>query len=193
MRSIHLALACLLLCQCGRTGLDYIGDADTSPALPAGPLAEICVGDTPKAVMNGIASTPTVAGHVRFFDCCEDALFLSSVPSFDYKIYVEWSVSYGDVPVAHPITLDLAHPPKNWKVGAYLSCANGMGCDPPPDEYNASHDKNDGLAGVLTVQRASSDSSLYEMSLCLSLHEPAAHPHPLLQSLELYVPNIATN
>ena len=98
------------------------------------------------------------------------------MPSFDYKIYVEWSVSYGDVPVAHPITLDLAHLPRDWQVGAYLSCANGMGCDPSPDEYDSSHDKNDGLAGVLTVQRASSDSSLYEMSLCLLLHEQAAHP-----------------
>ena len=74
-----------------------------------------------------------------------------------------------------------------------MSCANGMGCDPSPDEYDASHDKNDGLAGVLTVQRASSDSSLYEMSLCLLLHEQAAHPHPLLHNLDLYAPNVTTN
>ncbi len=136
------------------------------------------MGDMPKEVVNGIASTPTVAGHVRFFDCCESAHFLSSVPSFDYKIYVEWSVSYGEVPVAHPVTLDLAHLPPDWRVSAYLSCANGMGCDPSPDEYSASLAKNDGLAGVLAVQRASSDSSLYEMSLCLVLQEQAAHPHP---------------
>jgi hypothetical protein len=147
----------------------------------------------PKAVVNGVASTPTVAGRVLFFDCCESAHFQTSVPFFGYKIYVEWSVSYGDVPVAHPVSLDLAKLPQGWRVGAYLGCANGIDqCYPAPDEYNASHDKNDGLSGVLTVRRASSDSSLYEMSLCLLLREQAAHPHPLLHSFELYAPNITT-
>jgi hypothetical protein len=31
------------------------------------------------------------------------------------------------------------------------------------------------------------------MSLCLLLHEQAAHPHPLLHNLDLYAPNVTTN
>jgi hypothetical protein len=144
-------------------------------------------------LVNGILSAPTVRARVQFPHSDESAYILTSVPAFDYKIYVEWRVSYGEVPVAHPITLNLARLPTDWLVSAYLSCAGGMGCYPSPDQYNATHDKNDGLAGVLAIKRASADSSLYEMSLCLVLQERGAEPHPLLHRLELYVPNLATS
>jgi hypothetical protein len=160
-------------------------DASAERWTPAvdGALAAFCSGDAPKAVVNGVASTPTVSGGIMAYDCCDGGEFIVVTPSFDYKIYVMWESQVGG-PVGYPATVDLANPGKGWGVRVELSCAGGMSCYPSPDSYMS------GFEGILEVVRVPSRG--FDMSICLHLEEPTASPHSLLHSLDFYAAHITT-
>ena len=160
-------------------------DASAERWTPAvdGALAAFCSGDAPKAVVNGVASTPTVSGGIMAYDCCDGGEFIVVTPSFDYKIYVMWESQVGG-PVGYPATVDLANPGKGWGVRVQLSCAGGMSCYPSPDSYMS------GFEGILEVVRVPSRG--FDMSICLHLEEPTASPHSLLHSLDFYAAHITT-
>jgi hypothetical protein len=137
-----------------------------------------------RMVANGSASHPSVTGRALPLDCCDAAEFVvvtQSVPITLVPIVVMWRAPVG-APTALPATVDLANLPEGWVVRVDVGCDPAQGgCNPAPDSYTS------GFTGTLEVARASAG---YEMSLCLSLVEPAGSPHPLLHSLELHAPSV---
>ena len=119
-----------------------VPDATRDLASPAvdGALAAFCTGDTPKAVINGVESSPTVTGGILALDCCDGGMFTIATPSFNYKVYVMWEAQVGSG--GYPAVVDIAHPTKGWGVGVELSCAGGTSCYPSPDTYNTGDRKS---------------------------------------------------
>jgi len=169
---------------------DAPGLSDVAPALPdaanevqsslpdAG-LSAFCSGPTSHMVVNGIESYPAVSGRAIPFNCCEGGEFQVTTETFVWPIAVTWR----NTDFVLPATLDLANLPNAWGVQVFVGCdpMNYLCTTPPADSYSS------GLTGTLQV----SDSlSGYDMSLCLSVAESPGSPHPLVHSLDLYVPQV---
>ncbi|HEY3352156.1 MAG TPA: hypothetical protein VGQ83_02825 [Polyangia bacterium] len=180
-----IALLTLALVACGgRAGIGS-GPADGGSPGDAGadaPLADFCTGSFNHMVVNGIDSNPSVSGRPFPMDCCEAAELVVVTQTFAQIIIVSWRAQVG-MPTALPATIDLANPPEGWGVQVLVGCDPAQGsCYPLPDSYTT------GLTGTLQVARTGAGG--YDMSLCLSVAEPAGSPHPLVHSLELYAPHV---
>jgi hypothetical protein len=153
-------------------------------AAPDDPLAAWCTGTFNHMVVNGIDSSPSVTGTPFPLDCCDAAEFVvvtQTVPASMVPIVVSWRAQVGQATL--PATIDVANPPPGWSVQVSVGCDPAQNsCYPLPDSYTT------GLEGTLQVARTSAGG--YDMSLCLSVAEPAGSPHPIVHSLELYAPHV---
>jgi len=148
-----------------------------SPA-PDGALGAFCSGATSHMVVNGIESYPAVSAAMIPYDCCEGGEMQAMTETFLWPIRVTWR----NTDFVLPATVDLANLPKTWGVQVLVGCPSlPASCTSPPDSYAS------GLSGTLQV---SGTIGNYDMSLCLSLADSASSPHPLVHSLELYVPQV---
>jgi hypothetical protein len=129
--------------------------------------------------MRSLGCLTAVSGRVIPLDCCAAGEFQVITETFASTIVVNWrSMSF-----AFPVTLDLANLPTAWSVQVFVGCdpMNYLCTTPPLDSYTS------GLTGTLQVSDATSG---YDMSLCLSLAESPSSPHPLVHTLQLYVPHV---
>lgn len=159
--------------------------ADAAPpdvaGTPDGPLAAFCTGAFSRMAVNGIDSGPSVTGTMLPYDCCYGAEFVVVTQTFAQLIVVSWRAQVGQATL--PATIDLANSPPGWGVQVAVGCDPAQSsCYPLPDSYTT------GLTGTLQVSQTSSGA--YDMSLCLSVAEPAGSPHPLVHSLELWAPHV---
>jgi len=129
-------------------------------------------------VVNGIESYPAVSGRMIPYDCCEGGEIRAITETFLWSITVTWR----NTDFVLPATLDLANLPKTWGVQVLVGCPSTPApCISPPDSYTS------GLSGTLQV---SGGIGSYDMSLCLSLAESPSSPHPLVHTLDLYMPHV---
>jgi hypothetical protein len=148
-----------------------------------GRLASFCSGNEPKMILNGEVSTPTVTARKLAMSCCDGVQLAATAPAFGHTVFFGWQVTAGPAST-YPAAVDLANPEKDWSARVYLGCdASTTSCSPPPDSYTS------GLEGSLQVQLLN-ETYAFDTSLCLRVVEPTGSPHPLLHSLELYVPNV---
>jgi hypothetical protein len=172
-------------------GLDIaseVGAADSAidrGAMPVdGAMADFCSGDSPKMVVNGSASTPTVTGRIIPYNCCDGGEFVAIDQVFGHTIFVDWRAQVGPSATL-PATIDLANPAQGWGVGVFVGCdVSTTRCYPAPDSYDM------GFEGLLQVSRGTGG---YDMSVCLHLVEPAGSAHPLLHSLDFYAPHVSSH
>jgi len=161
------------------------GPCGPADAAPDDALAAFCTGTSAHMIANGIDSHPAVTGTWLPLNCCDAAEFVvvtATVPVSLVPIVVMWRAQVGS-PTEVPATIDLANPPQGWGVQVDVGCDPAQGsCNPAPDSYAT------GFTGTLQVSRTSSGT--YDMSLCLSVAEPAGTPHPILHSLQLYAPHV---
>jgi hypothetical protein len=151
----------------------------------AGSLTDFCTGAFARMVVNGIESGPSVHGTELPLDCCFAAEFTVMTATFAHFIVVLWRVPVGSSTTI-PATFDLANPLPGWTVRVYVDCEPGQGnCNPAPDSYET------GLQGTLHVGLGDSGTA-FDMTLCLSVAEPAGVPHPIVHSLQLYAPHVIT-
>jgi hypothetical protein len=148
-------------------------------SLPDAGLIAFCGGPTSHMAVNGIESYPAVSGRAIPFNCCEGGEFQVITETFNWPITVIWR----NTDFVLPATLDLANLPKSWGVQVFVGCdpMNYLCTTPPADSYTS------GLTGTLQV---SGKIAGYDMSLCLSVAESPDSPHPLVHSLDLYVPQV---
>jgi hypothetical protein len=159
--------------------------SDLAPPPSDGGLEDFCSGNTPRMVVNGITTVPTVVGQVQGLDCCDSGRFVATTGDFLQPVGVEWRVKAG--PTAKlPATVDLGHLPDGWSVTVLAGCnLTSPGCFGPLDYFTT------GFAGSLAVTLL--DGSLdYDMSLCMQFQEPPEKPGDLLHSLILYAPHVST-
>jgi hypothetical protein len=157
---------------------------DVPPFVVDGALAGFCSGDSPRLVINGVASSPTVSGKIIPYDCCDGGEFDATSPNFSLPIVVAWRVTAGSVH-GYPASVDLADSNSGWAVRLYAGCDPVMSsCSSPGDGYTS------GLEGTLLVARA---SWKFDMSLCLHVQEPSSTPHTIIHSMDLYAPHVMTN
>lgn len=161
---------------------DLAGDAMFSSIDSVG--ASFCTGDLSHMVVNGIESHPAVTARTIALDCCDAGELALNTATFVYPIVVAWRAQVGATS-QFPATVDLASLPTGWSIQVIAGCQSSMSsCNPPPDRYTA------GLEGVLQVSRASPG---YNAGLCLHVQEPTASPHPIVHTLDLYVPQAKLN
>ena len=166
------------------------GQSDAAPDVGVvavdGALAAFCSGDSPKMVLNGEASSPTVTGRILPLDCCDGGEFVVTTPSFGHTLFFAWEVQVGPSASRFPATIDLANPANGWGARVIVGCdTSGAECYPAPDSYTS------GLEGLLQVGRADA-SYAFDMSVCLHVAEPAGSSHPLVHTLDLYAPHVST-
>jgi hypothetical protein len=155
---------------------------DWPPFAVDGALAGFCSGDSPRLVVNGAPSSPTVTGAMIPYDCCDGGRFDVTSPEFALPIVFSWRRTSSSAWV-YPATADLANLPTGWSVQLYA------GCNPASSSCSGSSDYyTTGFEG--TLQLASSGSYVFDMSLCLHVQEPAASPHTIVHSMDLYAPHI---
>jgi hypothetical protein len=145
---------------------------------PDAGASTFCSGELNHMVVNGIESYPAVSAAMIPYDCCEGGEMQAMTETFLWPIRVTWR----NTDFVLPATVDLANLPKTWGVQVLVGCPSlPASCVSPPDSYAS------GLSGTLQV---SGGIGNYDMSLCLSLADSASSPHPLVHSLELYVPHV---
>jgi hypothetical protein len=161
----------------GSPGLPDASTEVQSPS-PDDSLSAFCSGEFSRMVVNGIESYPAVSGGVIGYNCCEGGKLQALTETILWSITVQWQ----NATFVLPATLDLANLSPGWRVDVLVGCPPLPAlCLSPPDSYFS------GLTGTLQV---SGTIGGYDMSLCLSLAESPDSPHPLVHSLDLYVPNV---
>ena len=136
-------------------------------------------------VVNGVESYPGVSGGVLPLSCCQGGALQATTATFAWSITVRWINSTFELPAS----LDLANVPVAWRVDVLIGCPPiSEPCVSPQDSYTS------GLTGTLsgltgTLQLSGAIGS-YDMSLCLSLAESLSSLHPLVHTLQLYVPHV---
>jgi hypothetical protein len=154
---------------------------DWTPFAVDGALAGFCSGDSSRLVVNGTALSSTVTGAMIPYDCCDGGQFNVTSPTFALPIVFSWRRMSSSAWV-YPATADLANLPTGWSVQFYAGCnPTSSSCSGSSDYYTT------GFEG--TLQLASSAGTV-DMSLCLHLQEPAASPHSIIHSLDLYAPHV---
>jgi hypothetical protein len=142
---------------------------------------EFCSGGSAKMVVNGVSSSPMVTTRPIVMNCCDGQELLVSTPDFEYPISIDWIMEASPAQT-FPATLDLANLPKGWTVHVLIGCDPKSGrCYPPPDSYQS------GLRGTLRVSRGSGG---YVTTLCLQAAETPTSKHPIVHSMNLYVPEV---
>jgi len=155
---------------------------DWPPFAVDGALASFCSGDSPRLVVNGAASSPTVTGAMIPYDCCDGGQFNVSSPDFALPIVFSWRRTATSAWV-YPATADLASLPAGWTVQFYAGCnPSSSSCSGSSDYYTT------GFEGTLQIAVS---GSTFDMSLCLHVQEPAASPHTIIHSMDLYAPHVA--
>jgi hypothetical protein len=175
----------LVAAGCGsslKTGTkDAAPGADTAERRDGG-LAELCTGDAPRMVANGVALTPTVVGYGIAMGCCDGGGLAVTSDALAFPIGVEWLALAGS-PQTLPLTLDLASLPEGWDTQVIAGCrVTSPSCVGPHDAYQT------GLLGWLTLAREPGRE--YEMGICVHVEEDPAAPATWLHALDLYVPRV---
>jgi len=159
------------------------GASGSGGASGAGGSAEVCSGDSPRMVVNGLATTPTVVGQEQVLDCCRAGRIVVTTADFDQPIAFNWRYSG---PGLLPITADLGNLSTGWSVNLLAGCnVTQAGCLGPHDSFNS------GFTGELSVSRLDAGIGM-DMSLCLHFVEPAGMPGTLVHTLDLYAPHVST-
>jgi hypothetical protein len=155
---------------------------DLPPFAVDGALAGFCSGDSPRLVVNGTPSSPTVNGAMIPYDCCDGGQFNVSSPDFALPIVFSWRRQSSSAWL-YPATADLANLPTGWSVQFYAGCNPiSSSCSGSSDYYTT------GFEGTLQLAYA---AATFDMSLCLHVQEPAASPHTIIHSMDLYAPHVA--
>lgn len=150
-----------------------------------GGLTAFCTGATPRMVVNGITTAPTVTGHQLALDCCEGGRFVFTSTDFRQPIAVDWSVQVGPVQLL-PATVDIASLPDRWAVRLSAGCnVLSAGCVGSLDYFSS------GFVGSLSASYVDGGVGL-DMSLCLHFEEPVGAPGVYVHALDLYAPHIST-
>ena len=170
--------------------------SDASPGDP--PLAEgaapanqdalvlFCTGSTPRMVVNGIATTPTVVGQELALDCCDAGRFVVTTSDFSQPIGVDWRVQVGSSTWL-PASIDIGSLPAGWGVRLSAGCSvTSTACFGALDNFAS------GFAGSLSVGFGDGGHGM-DMGLCMHFEEPADKPGYYLHTLDLYAPHISTS
>ena len=179
-------------------GRDVASDtpSDASPGDP--PMAEgaapantdglvaFCTGSTPRMVVNGIATTPTVVGQELALDCCDAGRFVVTTSDFSQPIGVDWRVQVGSSTWL-PASIDIGSLPAGWGVRLSAGCSvTSTACFGALDNFAS------GFAGSLSVSFGDGGHGM-DMGLCMHFEEPADKPGYYLHTLDLYAPHISTS
>ena len=159
------------------------GGTSSGGAGGAGGASSFCTGDTPRMVVNGVTTTPTVAGQLLPLDCCRAGKFVVTTSDFAQPIAVQWRVE-ASASVMPPAAVDLAGLPSGWSVVLNAGClVTSAGCFGALDNFSA------GFTGSLSVIYGDGGSGM-DMSLCMHFAEPADKPATYVHTLDLYAPHV---
>ncbi len=166
--------------QDGGDAVDAARDVSTTDSASA-----FCADpNSARIALNGVvAASPAASATELYLNCCESAVIRVVTARFTDAISVMWRHQVGSLPT-FPVTLDLANLPAGWSVSVLDGCDPTMSSCMPGDRYDS------GLTGTLYVERTAAGQ--LRMSTCLDASEPASMPHPLIHSLQLWVPPITT-
>lgn len=166
--------------------IDAPADTASSDAtLPATDAGGFCADpNSARIALNGVvAESPAPSASLILLNCCDSALLRVTTARFTDSIAVVWRHQIGQGPDL-PVTLDLANLPDGWSVWLVDGCEPTMSSCTPVDRYDS------GLTGTLHIERAADGQ--VRMSACLDVSEPASMPHPVVHSLQLWVPSVTT-
>ena len=163
----------------GASTSDSSGDA-APPALDA---SAFCSGPSPRVMINGAeVSVMSAKGKAIILNCCESAEITIATPLFQALMNVMWRTPAS----SGAASIDLASPPQGFSIEMDL------GCDPSTTSCaTASPEERyvDGFSG--TLQYATGNGAL-SVSYCLEVAESPSQPHPVIHSMMLYAPNVAS-
>ncbi len=189
------AVECLRAYQCVRAcggPVEYSGCCPCEPPLfddfggTVCGLSAFCTGSTPRMVVNGVTTTPTVAGQILPLDCCRAGRFVVTTSDFTQPIAVQWRVESG-ASVMPPAAVDLGSLPGGWSVVLNAGCnVTSAGCLGTLDNFSA------GFTGSLSVTHGDGSAGM-DMSLCMHFAEPADKPGTYVHTLDLYAPHVSTS
>ncbi len=183
-----LALLVASIAACGGTitssdgGTD--GAADSSDAAPPPfDAGAFCTGSAPRLMING-AEVPVMSatGKAINLNCCTSAELTLATAAYQALMNIMWRTPA----LAGAATIDLASPPQGFSIEMDL------GCDPaitscatasPEERYT------DGFSG--TVQYGTGNGPM-SVSYCLQVAESPSQPHPVIHSMMLYAPSVAS-
>lgn len=179
----------------GQTGDEVAARPDTGPDLPAfvvdGGLASFCSGPSPRTIVNGIESYPTVTAKQLCYSCCIAGTFAITTETFSVPIFVSWTLPGGPVREGEIWTRDLAKLTGEYPLRITAGCdptyqamlcrGSGEGCASVGEIHET------GFTGVL--QLVGIDNVTIDGSICLRFKEPGRDAGAALQSLDLYVPH----
>jgi len=149
----------------------------------AGGASSFCTGDAPRMVVNGVTTTPTVAGQLLPLDCCRAGKFVVTTSDFAQPIAVQWRVEAG-ASVMPPAAVDLGSLPSGWSVVLNAGClVTSAGCFGALDNFSA------GFTGSLSVIYGDGGAGM-DMNLCMHFAEPADKPGIYVHTLDLYAPHV---
>jgi hypothetical protein len=154
---------------------------ESQPPVVDGP-ASFCTGSMARLVLNGTEAYPAVHGKNLPLSCCFSNQLEIISATVGFPLTVTWHTMAGGLSSTTPADLDLANLPQGWTVRVVAGCDPIMStCSTPGDIYDS------GLEGSMQVTRLASG---YETTLCLHLVEPAGSSHPLIHTMDLYVPHV---
>jgi len=145
--------------------------------------AGFCGGDTPRMVVNGVTTTPTVVGQEMILDCCRAARFVVTTSDFSQPIAFDWR---WEGPGPLPASISLTNLPDRWRVSLQAGCSVTQ-----PSCLGALDNFTTGFTGQLLVSSFDGGPG-FEMNLCLHFTEPAGMPGTILHTLDLYAPHVST-
>jgi hypothetical protein len=161
--------------------IDTMAPIDASPGVDAGGF---CADpNSARLALNGVvAESPAASASEVFLNCCEAGVIRVVTARFTDAIAVSWRHQLGASTTNIPVTLDLANLPPEWSVTLTDGCDPTMSSCTPTDQYAS------GMTGTLHIERT--PSGQLRMSVCLDASEPASMPHPVVHSLQLWVPPV---
>jgi len=183
---------CLRAFECVRTcggPVEYSGCCPCEPPLfddfggTACGLSAFCTGSTPRMVVNGVTTTPTVAGQLLPLDCCRAGKFVVTTGDFAQPIAVQWRVE-ASASVMPPASVDLGSLPSGWSVALNAGCSvTAAGCVGALDNFSS------GFSGSLSVTYGDGSPGM-DMNLCMRFVESADKPGIYVHTLDLYAPHV---
>ncbi|MEI8257145.1 MAG: hypothetical protein WCJ30_15840 [Deltaproteobacteria bacterium] len=169
--------------QDGGDAVDGARDAVTADTVHPGDASAFCADpNSARMALNGVvAESPSPSASELFLNCCDSGAIRLITARFIDVISVVWRHQLGQGS-GLPVTLDLANLPAGWSVSVLDGCDPTMATCTPVDRYDS------GLTGTLRIERTAAGQ--LRMSTCLDASEPASMPHPVIHSLQLWVPPI---
>ena len=149
-------------------------------------LSAFCTGSSPRMVVNGVTTTPTLAGKLLPLDCCRAGKFVITTSDFGQPIAVQWRVD-ASASIMPPAAVDLGDLPSGWSVVLNAGCSvTSAGCLGALDNFSA------GFTGSLSVAYGDGSPGM-DMSLCMHFEEPANKPGTYVHTLDLYAPHVSAS